>query len=196
MRKVSILAAVFFALAWLAVAADDERNLLGTGLPDAPPTTRPAPSIPPQYTPRPSTTPDAAPTWLTPQQFKPMPGMQSHTVSTPTPDGSHLVTVTTTPISNAAPTATNNWQIHRTDSDTLLLNTATGETWFLDKSGDRPRKWTPIARDASPPVYTPAVPVPAPTPQEGERPAVHFQPAEAPAEQRPAVPPSQEFQTR
>jgi hypothetical protein len=47
--------------------------------------------------------------------------------------------------------AANNWQIHRTDSETLLLNTSTGETWILDKSGDRQYKWQRIARDGAPP---------------------------------------------
>jgi hypothetical protein len=101
--------------------------------------------------------------------------MQTQTMSTPTADGSHLVTVTMTPNPNAAPPVTNNWQIHRTDADTVLLNTATGETWFLDKRGERQYEWQRIARDGAPPP-----------------PAYHPPVLGEPS----AVPPSQEFQTR
>jgi hypothetical protein len=149
MRRVSILAAAFFALAWCAVAQDAD-------------TAKPPP---PSYwwdAPRPS-----LPSWTAP-------------ATNPPPAVYAAPTLVAPPL---APTAAT-WQIHRTDSDTLLLNTATGESWVLDRTDQKQYKWRSIARDPSLPTYGPGVVAPAQTV------------APAPERERTAIPPSQEFQTR
>ena len=143
MGKVSLIAAVFFAMTWHAVAEDGNapkavpsqystpRVAPGTVAPgpaateDDPP--KPAPTISPNYTPRPL----------------------------PEPAGEQVIRITTPTVSQSPM-----WQIHRMDSDTLLLNAATGETWMLDRSNQKQYKWQPIARGASLPTYlpTPALP--------------------------------------
>jgi hypothetical protein len=142
MRRVSLIAAVFFAVAWLADAEDG------------------APPVPPQYTPRPV--------------FVPTQSTAPRAIS---PD----VTLVAPPLTPTAAT----WQIYRSESDTLLLNTAAGDSWVFvwttdngKGDGKREYKWQPIARL---PVYGPPVPVPVPgatvPPQEGARPAARFFPA-------------------
>jgi hypothetical protein len=141
MRKVSLIAAVFFAVAWLAVAEEKQ-----------------APPAPPQYTPGP--------------MYNAMPADDG---DAPKPIPRPIYDPTNPDPAYHLPPATNNWQIHRTDSETLLLNTSTGETWFLDRTGDRQYKWQRIARDGAPPPPAYHPPVLGQPPQEGERPAQFFQ---------------------
>jgi hypothetical protein len=177
MRKVSLIAAVFFAVAWLAVAEDDERPTPGVvptpGRPHAP--MRPvSPGAPVQG-------------WATPADDSDAPKPMRPSYSAPATPYYAPAVVT------APPAIPNTWQIHRTDSDTLLLNAATGQTWFLDKTGERQMIWQPIGQNAAPlPAIFPPVPtgksppVVAPAPDFGPNGPPRVKPADSTDGERPA----------